>query len=494
MAHQDEMANDWGVDYVRITDKLPRKTFDDFDVLIRQSVPGFKLDKILAAGTHVNMDALQQASDYNVSNCAFAYGAYVGGDEYLQEMSTSAYEASSSLSLPMSTDRATGRCMEQTVVLPYYVPGQHISQSTLDEYEDKCLRKFHKMLILRKWIGSPIRALLVELILGGNGAGLSNSFLDRLGGLCKQFDVVIVADEVLTAGRAGPGMTMTTSTPANFLERVEYITIGKFVKCALVLKKVPKKPTSHPMLLRGTSTHHDVGEAYAIWKKVSESIKKNMIPERREQVEKAMRSSSQRRVLMWGSGLLLFSELRRGSNLHSLKNRLLPMLDTTVKIRKLSCQKSEWTPAKLTASIMENGDHWFVAQAVSNSRDFQRAFISELIDFLFDQAQDRLEPADSKEVGYIRFRPEDVVSHMGEKKAKTLAYHLQRERAEIVGHSSNAAPLTFVKQAVLKSAISTYQERNFYKKKKTGNRTEFTFVKASLFGCTTNGSRLTFWS
>jgi hypothetical protein len=494
MALQDEMANDWGVDYVSFTNKPPRKSFDDFDALIRQTVPGFKLDKILAAGTHVNMDALHQASDYNVSSCAFAYGSYIGGDEYLQEMSTSAYLTSSSLSVPMSTDRATGRCLEQTVVLPYYVPGQHISQETLDEYENKCLRKFHKMLILRKWIGSPFRCLLVELILGGNGAELSSNFLDRLGSLCKQFGVVIIADEVLTAGRAGPAMTRTTTSPANFLERVEYITIGKFIKCALVLKKIPKKPTSHPMLLRGTSTQHDVGLAYAIWKKVHDSIEKGMIAKRREQVEKAMQSSSQREVLMWGSGLLLFSELRRGQNLQSLKNRLLPMLDTKVKIRKLACQKSEWTPKSLTEEVMESGDNWIVAQDGSNSRDFQRAFMSELIDFLFDQAQNRLESPDSKEVGYIRFRPEDVVSYMGEKKATQLAFDLQRARAEIVGFSSNAVPLTFVKQAVLHAAVSTYQERNFYKKKKTGNRTEFTFVKASLFGSTTTGARLTLWS
>ena len=56
-------------------------------------------------------------------------------------------------------------------------------------------------------------------------------------------------------------------------EVVEYITMGKFMDCAVVLQKVTNRPTEADEHLRGTSTRMGVGKANFIWKQVRKQQK-----------------------------------------------------------------------------------------------------------------------------------------------------------------------------------------------------------------------------
>ena len=91
-----------------------------------------------------------------------------------------------------------------------------------------------------------------------------------------------------------------------------YITMGKFTSmhCALILKQVPRKPTQQDDLLRGTSTNHDAGEPFAMWKLVREQQKNGVIEKRQKQVMEKMKLKKGAESV-WGSGILLFCDKTR---------------------------------------------------------------------------------------------------------------------------------------------------------------------------------------
>jgi hypothetical protein len=154
---------------------------------------------------------------------------------------------------------------------------------------------------------------------------------------------------------------MTTRVPKEFRERVLYITMGKFMHCALILKKVPRKPTQQDDLLRGTSTNHDAGEPFAMWKLVREQQKNGVIEKRQKQVMEKMKLKEDTESV-WGSGILLFSDKTRWQMTKGLKNRLLPMMVTNSSIRTLSCKKSKWNRSTVTKFLREGADEWMDAQ------------------------------------------------------------------------------------------------------------------------------------
>jgi 4-aminobutyrate aminotransferase-like enzyme len=361
MATEDEMENAWGTDLVPNTYKHCKKSFGDFDKAIRSDVPGYKLENCVSSGTNANQDAMLLASNCNLELCLYAQGSYVGGNRYTQEVSTSMYDAKSLLSVPRFPDNATQRCLMQTVALPYWVDCTTYSDSEKCEHENRCLRQLHLVLVIGRLAGKAHRALLIEYILGGNGGELSMGFLTKLGCLLKVFGVVVVADEVLTGGRVGPDMVMTTRMPKEFRERVEYITMGKFMHCALILKQVPKKPTQQDELLRGTSTNHDAGEPLALWNLVRQQQKNGVIEKRQKQVMEKMRLKKDSESI-WGRGILLFSRKTRWQLTKGLKNRMLPMMVTNYPIRPLSCKKSKWNRSTVTKFLRDGAEEWMDAQ------------------------------------------------------------------------------------------------------------------------------------
>ncbi len=420
-----------------------------------------------------------------VFSCVFALGSYVGGDEYLQEVSTSMYDPSSCLSVPKYPENASPRCFKQTIPLPYHVTGA-MPEGDLLALESKCLRAFHKKLSIRMLLGKPVRALLLELILGGNGCTLSDRFLANLGRLCLSFHVAIIVDEVLTGARSlGPKMVLTTSKPNEFTDAVKYITMGKFIGCALVLKKTPKKPVPVEEKLRGTSTVEDCGLAYMLWEHIAKVKKGGAILQRQKEVLKAMNllGASNR---FWGEGLLLFSEIKRPEGMRALKNRLLPMIDVGLKIRKAKCLKSVWSREKVTSTVVETVDEWLVEQEAGYGKASETAFLASTVDCLFFAGEQMLEPKSSHEYGYFRLRPEDVIGFIGKQKAEEMANNLCRLKQKEAGRTSpfKTKSLTFVKEALLaaRANAAVHETGLVMKKRKTTKRKEFTYVHSKLFG------------
>ena len=253
------------------------------------------LDAVLPSGSDANQHALIKATKGDMETALFAIGNYLGGNEFLQNHSTSWFSFSGTFSETLNIEDASPACIYHTVVLPYLVPQSMAYKSKIDseayseeleKYEDQCLRLLQKKLLSR--ILNPkakeVRVILLEYLLSGNGGELRVEFLVKLGRLLKAFGVKVIADEVLTGGRVGPTMTMTQSLPKEWKENVEYVTMGKWTGCGLVLKRAPSKPVPVQEQLRGYSTKQECGEVFQLWQLVAKKIDNGDIQKRQNDV------------------------------------------------------------------------------------------------------------------------------------------------------------------------------------------------------------------
>ena len=500
MANKDEMENEWGTVLVNAPARMAAKSHLQFDEVIRADVEGFKLLVCVSSGTNANQDAMLMASDMAAETCLYPLCSYYGGNRYTQEMSTSMYDASSQLALPKYPENATPRCLRQVVVLPYWVPCEEHSEDDRLAYEVKCLQQLHRILVISVMEGMPIRAMLVEYILGGNGGELSPRFLKDLGILLKQFNVKVVVDEILTGGRVGPHMCMTTSMPPEFLECVEYITMGKFMQAAIVLQRIPKRPTQAAEKLRGTSTSHEAGRPLGLWCLVSDRMKKGVIKMRREQVKQRMNLSDEGEDV-WGQGLLMFSTKCRWQMMKGLKNRLLPQMDTNIGIKTMSCRKTKWNHSTVTAALRQGGEEWIAAQVCvhwvgkflfilfthwsfsSSQKDKmflsspELAFLKLSVDYIFLGTC----PVDSDD-GEFQFLYDDVVHFHGEAEAERLASEISAMRKLPGGGRTKKGAKGFIKQAVLSAIMKDETSGVIKRKRKHHSRTTYNCLNISLFG------------
>ncbi|KAL3919560.1 MAG: hypothetical protein SGILL_003696 [Bacillariaceae sp.] len=493
MANDDQMENEWGIHLVNIsTNKLPKKTIPEFDRDIKRVVKGFQLQNCLSSGTNANQDAMLLATDNELGDALFAQGSYLGGNSYMQKMSTTMYSPAAELSVPKYPENASAKCIMQTVALPHFVDCRAFSQQARNEHEDHCLRQLHMILVMAKLAGKPKRALLLELMLGGNGGQLSDRFLAKLGVLLKKFEVTVVVDEVLTGGRVGPAMTMTENTPPEFFECVEYITMGKFMHCALILKKRPNRPTRQDPL-RGTSTSQSIAEPAALWNKVTQMIEAGVIPKRRQQVLKKMKLKDGSEDV-WGKGLFMVSSKKRPGTYKGLKNRCLPMMELTSTIKTLSCLKSKWNRSSVTQALYDGAIEWMDAQNDLFKHSPETAFIYVIVQYIFSGGCYIDGEFKSEETGQFRFRTEDVLKFYGRTESSELARTLT-EGMKAAGTKCKKDAPAFIRSAVLKAVVATKGCNSMYKKRKTSARIEFNFVKSSLFGqfeCGSQGNR--FWT
>lgn len=274
MADGDEMQNRWGV-YLIISDdrRRGRETKAGFNNDIAAAVPGFQLETLAASGTGANAIAMNLASGFNHEGVLTGLGSYVGGDVCLQGFSTSAYSANGGFAMPCAFEDATVKAQKQTAVLPYLLECEAYDEHSRTMIEDKCLACLNCQLLFAQMIGKPYKVLLLEYILGGCGAELSDRFLSLLGPLLEKFGVCVIVDEILTGGRVGPTMCLTTHKPPAFVKVVKYITLGKWPNCGMVLSKSSKKPVAigvNP--LRGYSTEWNLGPASAMFSEVCKRL------------------------------------------------------------------------------------------------------------------------------------------------------------------------------------------------------------------------------
>lgn len=497
---EDELENKWGTNIYHVdvpNNRVAHKSKEDLDRLMKKAVPGFKLHKVQSAGTYSNMVAIQTLCNYNVSTCLIGLGSYVGGDDMLQDLSSSMYDAAACIAVPKYVENANPMCFNQTIPLPYHIPGG-ICEEELLELEADCLRCLHKKIIMQVLSCRPrFCGLLLELVQGGNGTTLSDQFLIQLGSLCKQQSIGIIVDEILTGGRCGRNnqLVLTLSTPPAFQEVVEFITMGKFMKCALVLRKMKSQPRETEEKLRGTSTELDCAIPYAVISRLLKDLKAGLVQQRQKEVLQYFKipEGSDK---VWGYGLLLFSTYKRPMTMTALKNRMLPMLECGTKVRKQRAITSIYTRKYVTDQIVECHREWIIAHSQSYDQAHETCFLSALVDKLYQDGQRLLQKKGMEEEGFFRIRPKDVVDFIGANKAEQLAIQCRSLLVkEGTGKSSRKA-LKFVQDAILQACKKSFPDgtRIVYKKKKTAARTEFTFVSAKLFGVLDSDGKFQFSS
>lgn len=374
------MVNSWGCQLVVCpTGRTPQKSWQQLEYLIKSNVPGYTVRSLQPSGTAANVYAINRATDYNMESLLIGMGAYAGGDEMLQPLSSSAFTISNALSLPKDPSTTDDRCRAMTIALPYHVICSEYTDKAIKVHETNCLGAIHKKLLLGKLSGNPIKALMLEYILGGNGGELSSDFLKSLGKLLKVFGVVVIADEVLTSGRVGPSFTLTEKTPIEFKNQVAFITVGKILDCGMVLQPIPKRPTESNEVLRGSSTRIEASKAYQLLSEIFRRLVpgRRAIPNRRKEALEAMKVTENK---AWGRGLLMFTEKTRSEVKKGLKNRLLPMLDDSQKIQRLGCKDSPWTRATVSTKLINVTKGWI--RAMAEHDDDLYPFVSALIEFI----------------------------------------------------------------------------------------------------------------
>jgi len=476
MATDDTMENGWGVKYVTYTGKrCGRRTFSAFSGDITKAVPGFELHSVQMCGTDANAVAISLATDYNYSRCHFGIGSYIGGDVCHQTLSSSHYKVNIGLALPKSYDEASAVCQEQTIPLPYHVTCNSVDNKSLLQYEYRCLLHLHQRLLRAELSGAPFKALLMEYMLGGNGGELSLAFLERLGQLLKHFNVVVIADEILTGGRVGPSMTMSTAMPVAFLERISIITMGKLMGCGLVLIPKTKKQTKLDEIPRGFSTQADCGLPSKLFTEVVTRIEAGMIQARRNGVLKLMRCEAPgTEEDHWGRGAQIYTRYSRSSVKQGLRNRCLPRLETS-RLIKNGGRKTNWTRSTMCIALMNSADEWIIRQQESLFDD-KHAFVTGLISFLFHRVGNGGTNNDDE----VLFRPDEVETFLGKKGTIMATSHNMRKR-KFEGRKSNANPKSLVKRAIVECIANTQDSRMLYKKRVGNKRTEYTVFDGKTF-------------
>ena len=198
---------------------------------------------------------------------------YVSGDSApLQSWSTSAFEIGSGPAgiIGPEDPKISSFTLQHTIALPYSIEGA-MSYDDLHLYEDKCLEHLQILCLYNKVMKNKVTCILLEISLASNGATLSYHALTILGELAHLHDFGIVVDEIMTGGHTKK-MLSTMEKPKIFQQALEFITIGKWSKCGMVLASKRQQTILQDISSRqppcGASTGIDGNEAYTIFSEV----------------------------------------------------------------------------------------------------------------------------------------------------------------------------------------------------------------------------------
>jgi hypothetical protein len=378
MALKDDMENRWGVDLVYDPSRVPSATTSQFQHVIKQGVPNFQLHSLYESGTRANEAAVLSATSNDISRCLIAMGSYGGGEGIMFQLSSSQHSSAKQLSVISSPNEVYQNSRQQIVALPYYVPCVKYLVDEIRQHEKECLVALNRKLFMAKLGGTPFRAILMELVLCGTGGELSDDFLGSLGVLCGKYSISIIVDEVMTGGRVGPNMTVSSTAPVEFINQVKFITMGKFLGCGMLLTRVPKRPSDQEAF-RGKSTETSPDFAYYKWRTVTYQLSKGMVDQRRQQVLDVMDCRPQENN--WGRGCMIFTSRSRPASTRGLKNRHLPRLEKT-KFSKGTTKATEWTRSTVCEHLLLAGKKWM--DQMKQGDDEQYPFVSWLCKYVLE--------------------------------------------------------------------------------------------------------------
>lgn len=391
MAERDDFVNQWGCnlvsDYSGTAARGPalNVTESSLQALVSSSCQGmFKYHSLHGSGSAANHCAMDLATKGEVSSCLVAMGSYVAGNgSSLQLLSSSTYTAKQSLATVASPydESVSLSCKKQTVPFPYHVPHDRLSPSHLKDFEKKCLKELERAILMGVLSGKMFRCLMFEPILSGCGGELSRSFLRDLGLLLERYGIVVIVDEILTAGRVGPSMLMSTGFPQEIINCIKYVTMGKIIGNGMVLSKACKKP-QEATFYRGTSTMISPATAYGKWKTIQGRINDGYIDARREEVLKLYglsRSPNEH----WGRGCLIFMQYARYQVNQGLKSRLLPKLEN-VRCNKLQVKRTPFSRERVCKMLQDAAEEWISARNEQYENKYS-PFLVRLVDFMLSR-------------------------------------------------------------------------------------------------------------
>ena len=354
---EDDMGNNWGTTLVDdVFDKRASGSKADLTGLIRICVPGFQLLLLTDSGTSANDRAIDLSTNGDHGTCLVAMGSYVAGSGVSQAFSTSKLMNNNVISLVSKPDESTVKAQSNTVAFPYHVPHGSFDDHVLQQLEEKCIHTLKIKIMTAIISGRPFQALLFEFILSGSGGVLSTRFLVALAMLLAPFKIVIIADEIMTGGRVGPQMTITTTLPRVVQDLVAYITMGKSMGCGMVLDRLSTESSDD----RGTSTEMSAAKAYALLKAIYKRAQSGYIAAKRAIVLSAMKvNEGDDEVWPDTGGLLIFFSKARYSVLRGLKCRALPKLEISPKTRlHITGKMSEWNRVSINEHLMDRCNKW----------------------------------------------------------------------------------------------------------------------------------------
>jgi hypothetical protein len=301
------------------------------------------------------------ATGGKMTSCMIAVGSYLSGDEsWFSQLSTSTYDLKNGPAAIKEPTSVQPELAAQIAPLPCYIPGGFYEKSLLDHCENQVLLNLHTTCLVRKVKGEPVRALLLELILCGNGAVLSDRALAIIGLLAKQHNFHIIVDEIMTGGRIASSeqskMLHLLSKPKEFQEVVAYVTFGKWLDNGVVVVKNSLKSELMPVLdtYRGVPTHHNLGTTVSNWETVA-ATDLQVFRDRRSKVLKTLKLRDDE---AWGEGLLIFGPVERNDSKPALQSRFLPTLDDTKIDTFTRHRNKEWTRKKINNVVVHGVMKW----------------------------------------------------------------------------------------------------------------------------------------
>ena len=382
----DDLANSWGitlcvkprtnrnpnaivpgdnVDFQRLKQEV-RATFGD----------AFHLVKIATCGSDANLFACVESTGGDLSRTIVACGSYVAGTDFgLQNWSTSDFETQYGPAVINQPQLVTDQfARTHTVALPYHIPGV-MKTEDVEELEDRCLHELHIRCLSARLNNAPVKTLLMELLLAGNGATLSDRALERIASLARMHDFSVTLDEIFTGGRSGT-MLMVEQKPHSFRSAVRFVTMGKWIGAGLVLatKQQYLQISANQMRVesgpRGTSTKIDCYYPLLVWKVIRDKL--ILTQGRRETVLRKLNIPVGED---WGCGVMIYCSKARTDSGQGLKNRFLPMLENVqVDSFRVVNKKEEWSKEQVNSVVVQGVLAWADnRQSIIDDNDLARA-------------------------------------------------------------------------------------------------------------------------
>ena len=208
----------------------------------------------------------------------------------------------------------------------------------------------------------------MEITLASNGSTVSDRALTILGELAHLHDFSIVVDEIMTGGHTKT-MLSTMEKPKIFQKSVEFITMGKWLKCGMVLgskrQQTIRRNLLSKQLPRGASTGINGNEAYTIFSEVVNHLEN--VDARRQKVLTKCRVKEKD---AWGKGLHIFIPGKREGILAGTRNHLLPLItNTPIKVHSPK-RCAEWNKVCVNEKTVQACRNWIISPQVGGLDEF----------------------------------------------------------------------------------------------------------------------------